>query len=105
MASRGADENQGSKLAPEMTAAAHLSWLDPRGQAALQAQAPLLPGSIPLLMAMGRQDPAFNDDEANVCKPVVRNPYSKYIVVNAGHRDTDLAASAQVVNWIAGVPA
>ena len=102
---RGTDENQGTKLTLDTTAAAYLSWLNPRGQAAMQAQAPLLPASIPLLMVMGRQDPAFNYNEANVYKPAARNPYSKYIVVNAGHRDTDFAASAQVVSWIAGLPA
>ena len=71
----------------------------------MQAQAPLLPASIPLLMVMGKQDPAFNVNEANVYKPAAKNPYSKYIVVNAGHRDTDFAASAQVVSWIGGLPA
>lgn len=102
---RGTDENQGTRLALDTTAAACLSWMNPRGQAAMEAQAPLLPASISLLMAMGRQDPAFNYNEANVYKPAARNPYGKYIVVDAGHRDTDFAASAQAVNWIAGLPA
>ena len=102
---RGTDENQGSKLALNTTAAAYVSWLNPRGQAAMQAQAPLLPASIPLLMVMGRQDPAFNYNEANVYKPAAKNRYSKYIVVDANHRDTDFAASAQVVSWIGGLPA
>ncbi|MDI1284824.1 MAG: alpha/beta fold hydrolase [Reyranella sp.] len=101
---KGSDDNQGSKLTINTTAAAYLSWMNPRGQAAMQAQAPLLPPSIPLLMVMGRQDPAFNYNEANVYKPAAKNPYSKYIVVNAGHRDTDFAASAQVVSWIGGLP-
>ncbi|TAJ42661.1 MAG: alpha/beta fold hydrolase [Reyranella sp.] len=102
---KGTDDNQGSKLSLNTTAAAYLSWLNPRGQAAMQAQAPLLPASIPLLMVMGKQDPAFNCNEANVYRPAAKNPYSKYIVVNAGHRDTDFAASAQVVSWIQGLPA
>ncbi len=102
---RGTDENQGTKLTLNTTAAAYASWMNPRGPAAMQAQAPLLPASIPLLMVMGRQDPAFNYNEANVYKPAAKNPYSKYIVVNAGHRDTDLAAAAQVVSWIGGLPA
>lgn len=101
---RGTDDNQGSKLSLNTTAAAYLSWLSPRGQAAMNVQAPLLPANIPLLMVMGRQDPAFNYNEANIYKPAAKNPYSKYIVVNAGHRDTDFAASAQVVSWIGGLP-
>ena len=101
---KGTDDNQNSKLALNTTAAAYASWMNPRGQAAMQAQAPLLPASIPLLMVMGKQDPAFNFNEANVYKPGAKNPYSKYIVVDAGHRDTDYAASAQVVSWIKGLP-
>jgi len=102
---RGTDDNQGTKLTLNTTAAAYASWMNPRGPAAMQAQAPLLPASIPLLMVMGKQDPAFNFNEANVYKPAAKNPYSKYIVVNAGHRDTDFAAAAQVVSWIGGLPA
>ncbi|MDP2378591.1 alpha/beta fold hydrolase [Reyranella sp.] len=102
---RGTDDNQGSKLSLSTTAAAYLSWMSPRRAAAMNVQAPLLPASIPLLMVMGRQDPAFNYNEANIYKPAAKNPYSKYIVVNAGHRDTDFAASAQVVSWIGGLPA
>ncbi len=102
---QGTDDNQNSKLTIRTTAAAYLSWLNPRGQAAMQAQAPLLPASIPLLMVIGRQDPAFNVAETSIYKPAAKNPYSKYIVVNAGHRDADFAASAQVASWIGGLPA
>jgi pimeloyl-ACP methyl ester carboxylesterase len=101
---RGTDDNQGSKLVLNTNAAAYLSWISPRGPAAMPVQAPLLPASIPLLLVIGKQDPAFGMAEASIYKPAARNPYSKYVVVNAGHRDTDFAASAQVVSWIGGLP-
>lgn len=102
---RGTDDNQGSKLTLNTNAAAYFSWISPRGPAAMTVQAPLLPASIPLLLVIGRQDPAFGMAEASIYKPAAKNPYSKYIVVDAGHRDTDFAASAQVVSWIRGLPA
>lgn len=71
----------------------------------MTAQAPLLPASIPLLLVIGKQDPAFGMAEGSIYKPAAKNPYSKYIVVDAGHRDTDFAASAQVVSWVRGLPA
>ncbi|MDP1841665.1 MAG: alpha/beta fold hydrolase [Reyranella sp.] len=101
---KGTDDNQGSKLGLNTTAAAYLSWISPRGPASMPVQAPLLPASIPLLLVIGRQDPAFGMAEASIYKPAAKNPYSKYIVVNAGHRDADFAASAQVVSWIGGLP-
>jgi len=102
---RGTDDNQGSKLTLNTTAAAYLSWISPRGPASMTAQAPLLPASIPLLLVIGKQDPAFGMAEGSIYKPAAKNPYSKYIVVDAGHRDTDFAASAQVVSWVRGLPA
>lgn len=101
---RGTDDNQGNKLSLNTNAAAYQSWMNPRGPASMTAQAPLLPASIPLLLVIGRQDPAFGMAEANIYRPAAKNPYSKYIVVNAGHRDADFAASAQVVSWIGGLP-
>jgi pimeloyl-ACP methyl ester carboxylesterase len=101
---RGTDDNQGSKLTINTNAAAYQSWMNPRGPASMPAQAPQLPASIPLLLVIGNQDPAFGMAEANIYKPAARNPYSKYIVVNAGHRDADFAASAQVASWIGGLP-
>lgn len=102
---RGTDDGQGSKLTLNTNAAAYQSWLSPRGPASMPAQAPLLPASIPLLLVIGKQDLAFGMAEASIYKPAAKNPYSKYIVVDAGHRDTDFAASAQVVSWIGGLPA
>lgn len=101
---KGIDDNQGSKFTISTTAAAYASWMNPRGPASMTAQAPLLPASIPLLLVIGKQDPAFGMAENNIYKPAARNPYSRYITVDAGHRDTDFAASAQVVAWIRGLP-
>lgn len=101
---KGVDDNQGSKFTISTTAAAYASWLNPRGPASMPTQALLLPASIPLLLVIGKQDPAFGMAENSIYRPAARNPYSKYIVVDASHRDTDFAASSQVVAWIRGLP-
>lgn len=43
--------------------------------------------------------------ENAIYKMAAKNPYSKYLVVEAGHRDTDFAASQRIVDWIKGLPA
>lgn len=101
----GGDDNQGVTTKISTTAAVYLSWMSPRGAASMNVQAPLLPASIPLMLIIGTKDPAYNTAEASIYKPAARNPYSKYLVVEAGHRDTDFAASQRIVDWIKGLPA
>ncbi|MEI7871628.1 MAG: alpha/beta fold hydrolase [Alphaproteobacteria bacterium] len=101
----GGDDNQGVTTRISTTAAVYLSWMSPRGEASMTAQAPLLPASIPLMLIIGTKDPAYGMAEKAIYKPAAKNPYSKYLVVEAGHRDTDFAASQRVVDWIKGLPA
>lgn len=101
----GLDDNQGSNFNLVTTAGVYIAWMSPRGQASMQAQAPLLPASIPVMVIIGTKDPAFRSAEAGIYKPAAKNPYSKYLVVEASHRDTDFAASQRIVDWIKGLPA
>lgn len=100
----GIDSNQGTNLRISTTAAVYLSWLNPRGLASMDRQAPKLPASIPLLLVVGEKDPAFGRAKTAYYDPAAKNPYSKYVVVGADHTQTPFAASRQIVDWIDGLP-
>lgn len=100
----GADDNQGVNQRISTTAAVYLSWMSPRGAASMQAQAPLLPAGIPLMLIIGTKDPSYGMAEGMIYKPAAKNPYSKYLVVEAEHKNTDHAASQRIVDWIKGLP-
>jgi pimeloyl-ACP methyl ester carboxylesterase len=100
----GIDDNQGTSLKINTTAAVYVSWLSPRGLASMDAQAPKLPASIPLLLVIGEKDPAFSRAKTAYYDPAAKNPYSKYVVVGANHAQTPFAASKQIVDWINGLP-
>ncbi|CAN5672708.1 hypothetical protein BH11PSE3_BH11PSE3_48480 [soil metagenome] len=101
----GGDDNQGNTTRLSTTAGVYFSWMNPDGAASMRVQAPLLPASIPLMLIIGSKDPAFGMAERVIYKPAAKNPYSKYLVVEASHRDTDFAASQRIADWIKGLPA
>ncbi len=101
---RGGDENQGSSTTLSTTTAVYVSWMNPRGKASMMAQAPLLSAAVPLMLVVGKQDNAIRYAEESIYKPAAKNPYSKYLVVDADHRNTDFAASARIVDWIKALP-
>jgi dienelactone hydrolase len=101
----GGDENQGSNITMSTTAAVYFSWLNPQGNANMYRQAPLLPAGIPIMVIIGTKDPGFKTVQSGIYQPAAKNPYSKYLEVEASHRDTDFAASQRIVDWIKGLPA
>jgi esterase/lipase len=100
----GGDDNQGSSVRLSTTAGVYISWMSPRGAASMSAQAPLLPASIPLMLIIGTKDRAYGMAEGMIYKPAAKNPYSKYLVVEAEHKNTGHAASQRIVEWIKGLP-
>ncbi|MBS0541038.1 MAG: alpha/beta hydrolase [Proteobacteria bacterium] len=100
----GIDNNQGTSFTIGTTVAVYLSWLNPRGLASMDAQAPKLPASTALLMVVGEKDPVFGRAKAALYDPAAKNPYSKYVTVGADHVQTPFAASKQIVDWIDGLP-
>jgi pimeloyl-ACP methyl ester carboxylesterase len=101
----GGDDNQGSSIRLSTTAAVYNGWMSPRGSASMPVQAPLLPASIPIMLVIGTKDPAYGMAETAIYKPAAKNPYSKYLVVEANHKDTDFAASQRIVDWTKALPA
>jgi pimeloyl-ACP methyl ester carboxylesterase len=100
----GIDNNQGNNISLSTNAAAYASWMNPRGQASMDAQAPRLPASIPLFLVIGEKDPSFPRAKSAWYQPAAKNPYSKYVEVGADHFTTPFAASKQIVDWIDGLP-
>lgn len=100
----GPDDAQGRTFTISTTAAVYYSWLNPRGLAAMDVQAPRLPATTPLLLVIGRKDLFFPRAESTVYQPAARNPYSKYVVVEADHVQTPFAAAKQISDWIIGLP-
>jgi pimeloyl-ACP methyl ester carboxylesterase len=100
----GPDNNQGQSLTMSTTAAVYASWLNPRGKASMDSQAPRLPATLPLLLVIGKKDPAFGRAKGAFYDPAAKNPYSKYVVVGTDHVQTPFAASKQIVDWIVGLP-
>jgi pimeloyl-ACP methyl ester carboxylesterase len=100
----GPDSNQGTTFTVSTTAATYCSWMDPNGLAAMDVQAPRLPATTPLLLVIGRNDPFFAGAENLVYRPAAKNPYSKYVVVEANHIQTPFAAAKQISDWILGLP-
>lgn len=101
----GGDDNQGNSVRLSTTAGVYIGWMSPRGAASMTVQAPLLPASIPLMLIIGTKDPSYRMAENMIYKPAAKNPYSKYLVVEAEHKNTDHAASQRIVDWIKGLPA
>jgi hypothetical protein len=82
-------------------AAVYLSWMDPSGLAEMSVQAPRLPPSIPLMLAIGRHDPFRDEAEHAVFRPAARHPYSRWLV---GDEPRALAAPGEIQDWIVGLP-
>ena len=100
----GPDSNQGNTITLSTTAAAYASWMNPRGKASMDAQAPRLPVGIPLLMVVGEKDPSFRRARPFWYDAALRNPYSRFVTVGADHFTTPFAASKEIVEWINGLP-
>jgi pimeloyl-ACP methyl ester carboxylesterase len=82
-------------------AAVYLSWMDPTGLAEMSVQAPRLPPSIPLLLAVGRHRPFRDEAEQAVYRPAARHPYSRWLADEAPQA---LAAHGAIQDWIVGLP-
>jgi pimeloyl-ACP methyl ester carboxylesterase len=100
----GSDANQGNNITMTVRAAVYYSWNNPNGLASMQAEAPRLPASTPLLMVVGEKDPMYGRAEGTTYRPAAKNPYSKYVTNGAGHFETPMAAGKVVTDWVNGLP-
>jgi pimeloyl-ACP methyl ester carboxylesterase len=95
-------DGDGTARALNTRAAIYLSWMDPAGLAEMSVQAPLLPASIPLMLAIGPRHPFRHAAEHAVFRPAARHPYSRWLAVGDGA--DALAERAAIEDWIVRLP-
>ena len=93
------DINQGQRFEVSATPAAYLSFFDPAGPAVMPRNVVAMP-ALPLLWVIGRSDPLYPLGESYAYGRAPKHAKSKYLVVEAGHRDTPHAARQEVVAWL-----
>lgn len=97
------DSNQGTVRSVRMRADVLLSYFDPEGLGNMRKSVKHFKRSVPLLWAVGTQDPLYPkgaDYAFNLAPP---NPKSQYAVVDADHRDTPEKAVDIALTWIKGL--
>jgi pimeloyl-ACP methyl ester carboxylesterase len=93
------DINQGATFQVPAKAAAYLSFFDPDGPAVMPRNAAAMP-SLPLLWVIGRSDPLFSRGESYAYARAPKHAKSRYVIVDADHRNTPTAARQAVIDWL-----
>src|SRR5262245_30771364 len=93
------DFNQGQQFEVRAKPTAYLSYFDPHGAAVISRNATAIP-PLPLLWIIGRSDPLFALGEGYAYARAPKHSKSKYLVINANHRDTPDAARQDVIAWL-----
>lgn len=93
------DFNQGQVLQVKASAAAYLSFFNPAGPAVIPRNAAAMP-PVPFLWIVGRRDPLFHLGKEYVFNRGAKHRKSRYVEVDAGHKDTPTVARATVISWL-----
>lgn len=96
------DLNQGDTIDVQATPKAYLSFFDPKGPAVIPRNAAAMP-AVPLLWVIGRNDPLSALGRGYAFAKAPSHPQSKYLEVDAGHRDAPDAARAAVLAWLSAL--
>jgi alpha-beta hydrolase superfamily lysophospholipase len=98
------DVNQGVRHRLRVAPAIYLSYFDPRGPALWSANARALPHHLPVLWAIGRDDPAHREGIDYAfdlsCQLSPAHPLRHHAVLAADHHGTPAAASGLVLDWL-----
>jgi pimeloyl-ACP methyl ester carboxylesterase len=94
------DINQGKQQTVVTTARDYLSYFDPASDAEMSVTAARLPPALPVLTAIGENDPLFKHIRAYYVDKLPANPKHKYLEVKGGHLETPRVASGDIVPWI-----
>jgi pimeloyl-ACP methyl ester carboxylesterase len=93
------DLNVGQTFNVKVTPKTYLSYFDPDGPAVIPRNAAAMP-AIPFLWVIGRKDPLAAAGPGYAFNKAAKNPKSRYVEVNADHKDTPDAARAEVIAWL-----
>ena len=94
------DINQGRQQPVIATPKNFLSYFDPESDADMGVTAPRIPAGVPVLTAIGEEDPLFKHVREYFVDKLPPNPNSILLEVKGGHTDTPLEVSDQMVAWI-----
>lgn len=97
---RFTDINQGRQQPVITTARNFLSFFDPESDADMGVTAPKLPASLPVLTAIGQNDPLFSRVRSYYVDQLPKHPKTQLLEVSGGHLDTPQVALAQVLEWV-----
>jgi len=97
---RFTDINQGRQQPVITTARNFLSFFDPESDADMGVTAPKLPASLPVLTAIGQNDPLFSRVRGYYVDALPKHPKTQLLEVSGGHLDTPQVALAQVLEWV-----
>lgn len=90
---------QGWSVPLRTTAEIYLSYFDPEGPAVMPKNARAM-HEVPLLWAVGKQDPIFRRGPEYVFTLAAKHPKSCFVKADAGHTDTPKVARKDIVAWL-----
>ncbi len=94
------DINQGRRQTLVASARDYLSFFDPESDADMGVTAPKLPSTLPVLTAIGEEDPLFPNVRSYFVDKLPANPKTRFLAVKGGHLDTPRNASDALIAWI-----
>jgi len=97
---RMTDVNQGQRMEVQAPAGALWSYFDPQGWGHMGMSARQFQRAVPLLWAIGQQDPLYPSGEHSIYRQAPAHPHSLYLVVPGGHADTPAVAADDIVRWV-----
>lgn len=93
------DINMGETFYSQASAKNYLSYFDPDGPAVMQTNAAGIPSPVPILWVVGSKDPATRPSGYAFDK-APPHPKSRYLAMDAGHREVPAVAAEVVLTWL-----
>jgi pimeloyl-ACP methyl ester carboxylesterase len=93
------DINQGKRRSLQMSAAIYLSYFDPNGLGAMTRTIRKLPKPVPVLLAIGTQDPFFGESRA-FFDSAPAHPQSRYAALQGDHFAVPDLVAEEFLRWL-----
>jgi dienelactone hydrolase len=97
------DFNQGRQRPFRMSASIYVSYFDPAGLGAMTRNLPKLPRPLPVLLAIGTQDPFYPDAKA-LFDSAPAHPGSRLAVLEGDHFGMPNLVAAELLKWLETIP-
>jgi hypothetical protein len=93
------DLNQGRQRQIRITAAAYVSYFDPEGPGAMTRSIRKIAKPLPVLLAIGTQDPFFAESKA-FFDSAPAHPSSHYVALEGDHGGLPNLVAAAMLKWL-----